>query len=184
MTWTPTVNPFPDRPIGKQEVITDVSFPDPLLLKQYDCEPERDCGIWQLYADYRMMFRLPGDANLWTITAPRGMMTDQASIPRQFWDVKGLAPFGPHSGPSVIHDFLFMAWTAWPLRYEAAESRGNAARQRFDFANLVFWWGMLAKGVELRAKMFHAVEIFGWPIFEDNPEPFVEAMARWEKWLD
>ncbi|MGI9490451.1 MAG: DUF1353 domain-containing protein, partial [Geminicoccaceae bacterium] len=115
MSWNPTVNPFPDRPINKQAVITDVAFPDPLLLKQYDRPPEPDSGHWQLIADYRMIFRPPGGGNLWTVTAPRGMMTDLASIPRFLWDVEGLAPFGPHSGPSVIHDYLFLCWNAWPL---------------------------------------------------------------------
>ncbi|MGI9490514.1 MAG: DUF1353 domain-containing protein, partial [Geminicoccaceae bacterium] len=150
---------------------------------QYDRPPEPDSGHWQLIADYRMIFRPPGGGNLWTVTAPRGMMTDLASIPRFLWDVEGLAPFGPHSGPSVIHDYLFMCWNAWPLEVLPKLEYTALLRQRFDFANLVFWWGLLHKKVELRRKMWRSVDVFGWPIFEDNPEPFVDAMARWEKWL-
>ena len=178
MPYTPTVCPFPPQAIGKQEVISDVSFPDPMLLKQYDREPEPDAGHWQLLTDYRMVMRLPGDDNLWTITAPRGMMTDQASIPQRFWDWEGLAPFGPHSGPSLIHDYLFMCWNVWPVVTDPF------LRQRFDFANRVFWTGLVVKGVEVRKRMYHSVDLFGWEVFKDNPEPFDQAMNRWLEWLD
>ena len=188
MTYTPTVCPFPSQAIGKQEVISDVSFPDPMLLKQYDREPEPDSGHWQLLADYRMIMRLPGDDSLWTITAPRGMMTDQASIPQRFWDWEGLAPFGPHSGPSIIHDYLFMCWNVWPLDGEPPDSGPQhpewELQQRFDFANRVFWTGLVVKGVEVRKRMYHSVDLFGWEVFKDNPEPFDQAMNRWLGWLD
>ncbi len=178
MTYTPTVCPFPSQAIGKQEVISDVSFPDPMLLKQYDREPEPDAGHWQLLADYRMIMRLPGDDSLWTITAPRGMMTDQASIPQRFWDWEGLAPFGRHSGPSLIHDYLFLCWNIWEMR------RPETLRQRFNFANRVFWEGLKNKGVKPKKKMYHSVDLFGWEVFKDNPEPFDQAMNRWLGWLD
>ena len=191
MTYKPTVCPFPPQAIGKQEVISDVSFPDPMLLKQYDREPEPDAGHWQLLADYRMIMRLPGDDSLWTITAPRGMMTDQASIPQRFWDWEGLAPFGPHSGPSIIHDLLFMNWNLWDRRGRVLDSAGQGMefdeqfmRQRFDFANRVFWTGLVVKGVEVRKRMYHSVDLFGWEVFKDNPEPFDQAMNRWLGWLD
>ena len=194
MTYSPTVCPFPPQAIGKQEVISDVSFPDDMLLKQYDREPEPDAGHWQLLADYRMIMRLPGDDSLWTITAPRGMMTDQASIPQRFWDWEGLAPFGPHSGPSIIHDMLFMCWNIWPIltpdgeggsfENEDTEFYKTMLRRRFDFANRVFWTGLVVKGVEARKRMYHSVDLFGWEVFKDNPEPFDQAMNRWLEWLD
>ena len=185
MSYKPTVCPFPPQAIGKQEVISDVSFPDPMLLKQYDREPEPDSGHWQLLADYRMIMRLPGDDNLWTITAPRGMMTDQASIPQRFWDWEGLAPFGPHSGPSLIHDYLFMCWNVWfTFTDDVKAQTEEQMRQRFDFANRVFWTGLVVKGVEVRKRMYHSVDLFGWEVFKENPEPFDQAMNRWLGWLD
>ena len=39
------------------------------------------------------------------ITAPAGMLTDLASIPRVAWDL--LPPFGKYTGAAIIHDFLY-----------------------------------------------------------------------------
>ena len=40
-------------------------------------------------------------------TAPAGMTTDLASIPRALWAI--LPPFGSYTGAAVIHDFLYQA---------------------------------------------------------------------------
>ena len=38
-------------------------------------------------------------------TAPAGMKTDLASIPRPLWNI--MPPFGRYTGAAVIHDFLY-----------------------------------------------------------------------------
>lgn len=40
-----------------------------------------------------------------TYTAPKGMTTDLASIPRVLWNI--MPPFGKYTGAAVIHDFLY-----------------------------------------------------------------------------
>lgn len=40
-------------------------------------------------------------------TAPAGMTTDLASIPRIAWSI--LPPFGKYTGAAVIHDYLYRA---------------------------------------------------------------------------
>ena len=43
-----------------------------------------------------------------TLTVPRGMLTDLASVPRV---ARGrVGKVGPHLAASIVHDFLFIAW--------------------------------------------------------------------------
>lgn len=38
---------------------------------------------------------------------PAGTVTDYASIPRLFWNLKGFNPYGPAKMPAVLHDYLY-----------------------------------------------------------------------------
>ena len=50
---------------------------------------------------------------------PRGFVTDLASIPRFFWRV--IPPFGLHSTPAIIHDYLYRQQPDGVSRKEADE---------------------------------------------------------------
>lgn len=63
---------------------------------------EVDDNLWMLM-DH---FSYTGDDNI-TYSAPKGMLTDLTSIPRQLWDL--LPPFGRYSGAAVIHDYLYQS---------------------------------------------------------------------------
>ena len=56
--------------------------------------------LWMLLAD----FSYTKDDGT-TYTAPKGMTTDLASIPRPLWNI--MPPFGKYTGAAVIHDFLY-----------------------------------------------------------------------------
>jgi len=40
-------------------------------------------------------------------TIPAGFIFDGATIPRIFWTITGLTPFGAHNAVTLIHDFLY-----------------------------------------------------------------------------
>ena len=79
-------------------------------------------------------------------TVPRGFVTDLASIPRFFWRV--IPPFGLHSTPSIIHDYLYRRQPDGVSRKEADE---------------VFLDAMQAYGVPKlrRDVMYRTVRMFG-----------------------
>ena len=169
-----TVDPYPEK--MPDQGLTDCDFPDPLVLAWHDAEPHEGDGHWQLAHDFRFVCRVPGEMSLRTITAPRGMFTDLASVPRFLWDREGFGPYGPHLKASIIHDYLFMAWT---------DFRGFARHSDFAFANRVFYAGMQICGAPRRRAMYTAVKTFGWDMFCDNGEdpPFSERMNAWLKHL-
>lgn len=78
------------------------------------------------------------------ITAPAGMTTDLASIPRFAWDL--LPPFGKYTGAAVIHDFLYQTQ---PCTREVAD--------------LTLAEAMDAEGVDhkIRETIYSAVRLFG-----------------------
>lgn len=67
--------------------------------------------LWVLLED----FSYTGDDGA-TFTAPKGMQTDLASIPRPLWNI--MPPFGKYTGAAVIHDFLYQTQ---PITKEAAD---------------------------------------------------------------
>ena len=143
-------------------------------MRVHALEPFPGDGHFQLVSDYRMQFRLDGEEGYRTITAPRGMMHDFASIPEVLW---GLSSFKPHEGPhvpaSIIHDYLFLCWSDW---------REEVRRTDFYFSNRIFSAGMAHFGTKrhVRSAMFNAVNSeIGWETFADC-EPFAPLMAKWE----
>jgi len=177
MTYTPTVCPFPSRPFERDEVIREVSFPDHLDNRTYPVQPFPGDGYHQLLGDYRMLYKREGETNFTTLTAPRGMFHDFASIPNI---VSILPSFQRHEGPhvpaSIIHDYLFLCWSDW------VESRKEVPESWFYFANRIFSAGMHHFGTDrhIRSGMFNAVNsAIGWETFRDC-EPFAPLMAKWE----
>lgn len=109
--WNPGADPFPATTIDK---ITDLEYLDELKFVRHatvhtDKTPR---SLWQLSANFRVrMTAHPEDGEPYalTIEAPRGLHTDLASVPKALWWVVG--PIGRHLEASIIHDYLYMAWT-------------------------------------------------------------------------
>ncbi len=90
-------------------------------------------------------------------TAPMGMVTDLASIPRPLWNI--LPPFGQYTGAAVIHDFLYQTQTCTK-----------------EQADLVLAEAMDAAGVThfIREAIYKGVDIGGWPAWNSHalkPDP-------------
>lgn len=180
MSYKPTVCPFPSRPYDKDEIIREVSFPDPLNVRVYANEPFPGDGHFQLLSDYRMLYRRERETNFTTLTAPRGMFHDFASIP----DIVTILPsFHAHEGPhvpgSIIHDMLFLTVADWAGADQVGE---GTLESWFYFSNRIFSAGMAHFGTKrwVRSAMFNAVDsAAGWATFKDF-EPFTPLMHKWE----
>lgn len=171
MTYNATVDPFPAIPLG-EEGLTSCQFLDPLHFKFWRTPLTPGAGNWQLTRDFRFTFRIPGSRSLRTLTAPRGMCTDLASVPKLLWPIVG--PYGDHLGASIIHDYLFMAWTDF---YQKPE------RWMLEYANRVMYAGMEIDQVDddTQRRIYNAVNsVIGWLIFKHKAYTFTERMREWE----
>jgi hypothetical protein len=76
----------------------------PLPIDPPALKPFADNMQWVLVEDvnYRV-----GDS-AFTITVPKGFVTDFASIPQAFWSF-GLSPNGRYSKAAIVHDYLYWA---------------------------------------------------------------------------
>lgn len=93
---------------------------------------------------------------------PDAMLTDGTSVPRALrWYADDNS--GRHLSAAMLHDWLFVAWQQLEPVNDALQ------RQRFKFANAVFYHAMRAAGVR-RTKawlMWFAVHRKGWSWFID-----------------
>ena len=64
-------------------------------------EPFDDERTWKLQQKFQYQSDLLGCA----ITVPKGFVTDGASVPRIFWNLR--PPFGLYGEAAVIHDYLY-----------------------------------------------------------------------------
>ncbi len=114
---------------------------------------------------------MDGDAYDLTITAPRGLYTDLSSVPRPLWIFVG--PIGKHMEISILHDYLYMAWTDY---------RNTALRRDWSFADKMFLAGLKVSGVGWlqRVLMYLSVHSFiGWGNFRYKPYSLEERMNGW-----
>ena len=165
------LNPFPAFPLPEEEGISNCHFPDRLLLEFHRVPLTEGAGNWQLLEDFRFLCAIPGEHSMRAITAPKGMCTDLASVPKIFWSLLG--PYGDHLRSAIIHDFLFMAWTDF---YDQPE------RWMFRYANRVMYAGMEIDGVDDDDQLliFNAVDSpIGWKIFAHKPTSLAERMEQW-----
>ena len=109
--WRPGADPFPPEKIRK---ITALKYTGELQFvrhaKVHLDKPPR--SLWQLSADFGLTIKVHpegGSAYSREITAPRGLYTDLASVPKMLWSFAG--PIGRHLEISIIHDYLYMKWT-------------------------------------------------------------------------
>ena len=172
--WNPGPDPYPD---GEVKRITDFEYFDELKLVYHaevhvEKPPE---SRWQLSADFRVSMTVhpnDGDPYALTIKAPRGLVTDLASVPEALWSIVG--PIGLHLEASIIHDYLYMAWTDF--------RSGNALVRDWNFANDVFLAGMKAsKVLALHRTLIDAAvrTQIGWGVFRSKPYTLKERMEEW-----
>ena len=88
---------------------------------------------------YTVSFRLDSEEDRRSITVPKGMLTDLASVPRCFRWYAGRV--GPHLEAAIVHDFLYVAW------HDLKDMCPNA-RMRF-FAGRIMLAAMKAAGTPL-----------------------------------
>ena len=169
--WNPGPNPFPASEIDD---ITDFEYLDELKFMRHakvhvNKTPK---SLWQLSANFRARMTVhpeEGDPYSLTIKAPRGLYTDLSSVPDLLWSIIG--PIGPHLEASIIHDYLYMAWT---------DFRSKAERQDWDFADKVFREGLKVSNVRRRRLIYMAVHNeIGWRVFKKKRYTLKERMEEW-----
>lgn len=171
VTWNPGRNPFPD---GKIDDITDFEYLDELkFLRHAKVHVKKTPqSLWQLTANFRARMTVhpkEGASYSLTIKAPRGLYTDLASVPKPVWGIVG--PIGRHLEASIIHDYLYMAWT---------DFRNKAKRRDWDFADAVFLEGMKVSKVSERNIIYAVVHSpIGWAVFRKKSYTLKERMEAW-----
>ena len=175
--WNPGPDPFPTGPIKK---ITGFEYLDELKFVRHakihtEKEPK---SLWQLAANFRARMTVhPKDGAPYTLTvkAPRGLFTDLSSVPKALWQIVG--PIGRHLEASIVHDYLYMAWTDY---------RAKASRRDWDFADELFLVGMKVSKVPVfqRKLIYAAVHSpIGWTVFRRKHYTLKERMDEWRPHL-
>jgi hypothetical protein len=172
MPWKPGKDPFPDQAVTG---ITDFAYVGELaFVRHAKAPPETSDSLWQLSKDFGATFTVAledGNTKPWKITAPRGMYTDLASVPKAMWNIVG--PIGRHLEASILHDYLYMAWTDYDRR---------ASRRDWDFADLMLLTGMTVSKVTPfdRGLIYAAVHSpIGWAVFRKKPYTLEKRMNQW-----
>ncbi len=170
-TWNPGPNPFP---ADKIDEITDFEYLDELKFVRHAQihVKKKPKSLWQLSANFRVRMTVhpkEGDPYSLTIKAPRGLYTDLASVPKPLWAIVG--PIGRHLEASIVHDYLYMAWT---------DFRAKAARSDWGFADAVFKAGMKVSKVHKRKLIYNVVHsVIGWVVFRKKSYTLKERMEDW-----
>ena len=112
--------------------------------------------------DYTVCFKLDGKAK--SITVPKGMLTDLASVPPIFRFYVGRV--GTHLEASIFHDYLYVAWQLTEI---------SPTKNMRRFADELMLAGMLASGIWCKAWVIYwAVRLFGCcAFFSKNAKPLV-----------
>ena len=155
----PIENPYPGpfkRVSGFQYVsrLVLAREPDVLMMR-------KQAGVSYIVdQDYTVSFKVDGVER--SLTVPRGMLTDLASVPRAARGVVGKV--GPHLEVSIVHDFLFIAWQLLDGR--------DARKEDFRFANAVMFAGLDATdmGCLSRNAIKTALRfpIVAWSVYRDR----------------
>lgn len=170
-TWNPGPDPFP---AGEIRRISEFKYLDELKFVRHARVHVRKTpeSLWQLAADFRVRMTVhmkAGGTKTVTIKAPRGLYTDLASVPKVLWSFVG--PIGTHLEASIVHDYLYMAWTDY---------RSSALRQDWNFADKVFLAGMTVSKVQKRRLIYTMVHSdIGWAVFKKKTYTLQERMQEW-----
>ena len=174
--WTPGPDPFPTGDIDR---ITDFTYLDELKFVRHAKVhvDETPRSLWQLASDFGARMTVhpkAGSPYPLTVTAPRGLITDLSTVPKWLWWYVG--PIGTHLEASVIHDYLYMAWTDY---------RNVAVRRDWRFADKLFFEGMKVSKVRRRWSVYLAVRSpIGWCVFKEKTYSLEERMNQWLPLLD
>ena len=110
MAGYPLMRPIvPDPYPGEFEEVTDFIYETRLVLAR---EPEaledaaRAKISYIVDEDYTVSYKIDGVRT--SLTVPRGMLTDLASVPAIARPVIGQV--GPHLEASIVHDYLYVSW--------------------------------------------------------------------------
>ena len=171
--YTPKFDdPYPRR---EWEEITDVAYLTALelyrdkdALKMRGGQGDADYVVSRPYS---IGFKLDGEER--TITVPRGMLTDLASVPSLARSVVGRV--GRHLEASIVHDFLYIAWQDLP--------GGEPRREDRRFADELMLAAMECAKVRgfRRQVIYRAVRAFGWPAYAGrNPGCRYVVMPGWD----
>ena len=94
-------------------------------------------------------------------------------MPAVLWSLVG--PIGRHLEASIIHDYLYMAWT---------DFQAKAVKRDWDFADSVFLAATKVSKVR-RRRLIHAVvhSPIGWAVFRKKTYTLKERMDEWRPHL-
>ena len=161
--------PYPDS--YKGEPITKFSYDSHLILMRLKKRLQHVNSEKQYIVakDYTVSFGLEGKENRYSITVPKGMLTDLASVPRMLRFIAGRV--GPHLEACVVHDYLYFAWQK-ECNTDKDDDPADAKRL---FADRLMLKAMYTAGMGCRARLIYwAVRCFGCCIFySKKPEPLV-----------
>jgi hypothetical protein len=169
MAGYPLMRPIvPDPYPGDFDTISDFTYETRLVLAR---EPEalQDAARAKISyivdEDYTVSFRVDGEKR--SVTVPRGMLTDLASVPAAARSVIGAV--GAHLEVSIVHDYLYIAWQL----FDGREPR----KVDYRFANEVMYEGMRAADCSwlerTAVKVAFGTPGISWGVFkgrDDGPE--------------
>jgi len=173
----PAGDPYPE---AAEAEVSNFAYFDVLHLVRHPQAPP-DLGgraKWQLSHDYRVAFDVAAGGESWRqeFVVPRGLFNDLSSVPPLLWSLVG--PIGPHLEASIVHDYLYMAWT---------DHRDTPRRADRDFADAVFLAAMRAATDQKRWRRWaihKAVRAFGWSVFKGKDYKLADKLAEWREYLD
>lgn len=169
MTGYPLMRPVvPDPYPGEFDKITDFKYETRLVLSR---EPEaledsaRAKISYIVEEDYTVSFSVDGARR--SVTVPRGMLTDLASVPSVARSIIGRV--GPHLEASIVHDYLYVAWQLFAGR--------EPRKVDYRFANEVMYAGMREADCSwlqrTAVKVAFGMPRISWGVFkgrDDGPE--------------
>ena len=113
--------------------------------------------------DYTVSFDLDGQRQ--SITVPKGMLTDLASVPRVFCWIVGRV--GPHLEASIVHDYQYVAWQIAGIR---------PTDDMREFTDELMLVAMKAAGMKFSAHIIYRA-VRSWvgrrAFYGKNPKPWV-----------
>lgn len=133
-----------------------------LLDNKYTPSVRNGRSLWALHDP--LTYQPSNDVHV--ITAPKGCVTDLASIPRPFWIL--LPPDGPWVKAAVIHDYLYATRGAGQLPPGVPGSKQPVGITRKPYSRAESDWilrdGLENRGVDIirRNIIWAAVRVGGW----------------------
>lgn len=155
-------DPYPEP--GWKE-ITDFEYRSPLVLyrssKAVRYRGGRRDADYIVAVPYTVSFKL--DDTMRSLTVPKGMLTDLASVPPLARSIVGRV--GPHLEAAIVHDFLYIAWQ------DVADR--NARRADRAFADKLMRVAMRTARVRpcRRNLIYGAIRAGGWWAYRRRDEP-------------